>query len=402
MIFTSFSTPFSHINIHFSHFFHILDVFSFFITNFTSVLIETTVMNKFYHFCLSFAMAAMALLSSCSDPSFTVKGEISGAKDKTLTLETADRAGYWVPVDSTRLGPGGKFSFKGAAPAAPDIYRLRLDGQYIYFPIDSIESINISASAAGFARDFELSGSDNALALAKFEKELLANSAKLENPDSAIAFKRHVYTAYLRDARGSVVSYYILTKTINDKPLFDPTADVSYFAAVATAFHQYCPEDPRTLLLERTATEGRRRLNAAAGKKTVMHAQEISYIPISLPDASGTNVPLSDLAGQGAPVAILFTDPDAPETPALNMEIKKLVESGALKVYNVGFSADMVTWRNAARNLPWTCVYADPDQATIIASQYQVTRLPAIFLINSAGELSGRYSDASSLAKALR
>lgn len=346
-------------------------------------------------------IAALASLSACSDPSFSVKGKISDADGKTIILEKADHAGYWVPLDSASLKSSGKFSFSRAAPAAPEIFRLNLDGQYIYFPIDSIESITINAPAAHFASQFDISGSENATAMGKFEKELLAFSPYFENADSAASFKRRVYTAYLQDSKGSVVSYYILTKTIDDKPLFDADADARYFGAVATAFRQFRPDDPRTYLLEQTAMEARHRQNSAAGKKVVVEASEISFIPISLPNENGSDARLSDLTGKGKPVILLISDLSDSPTPALNMELKKLYEAGAVNVYNVGFDADALMWRDAARNLPWTTVYANRDAAPAIAAQYQVTELPTLFLIDANGNLKTRANSLSDIKKQL-
>lgn len=339
------------------------------------------------------AAAAATAIVSCSDPSFSVEGTVDGAGGQSLLLEKADYAGVWMPIDSTRLKSGGKFSFEAPAPGAPEIYRLDLDGRYIYFPIDSIENIRIDASADKFATDFTISGTDNAVALGKFEKDLLRASRHLADADSADAFKRRVYSAYLQDAQGSVVSYYILTKTIDGKPLFDPAADNKYFGAVATAFRNFRPADPRTPLLENIATEGRRRAASAAGKKTVISAQEINCIPISLPDEEGKNVSLTDVAGHGTPTVLIFSDLSDPATRSINSDLQKLVTAGMINVYNVGLDADQLTWRNAARNLPFTTVYANVSAARDVVTSYNVNALPAIFLIDASGNLKARCAD---------
>lgn len=347
--------------------------------------------------------AAAALLlaitaTGCSDPSFTVKGTIEGAEGKTLILEHADHAGIWVALDSTHLKKSGSFSFSHIAPADPEIYRLSLDGRYVYFPIDSIETITIDAPAADFATGYTVSGSEQAQQLARFEKQLIKAAPSLDIPDSARAFKRRVFTEYLQNARGSVVSYYILTKTINGQPLFRVPEDGRYIAAVATAFREYRPDDPRLGLLTESATQARRADNAASGRHHVVEASEISYIDISLPDTSGAEKALSSVAGKGTPTVLIFSNLSDPATPALNAELRKL---RGVNIYNVSFDADQLAWHNAAANLPWTCVYASDSQAPGVISSYQVNALPTIYVIDAAGNLRARCTDMADLRRNL-
>lgn len=332
---------------------------------------------------------------ACQDPSFTISGEIENGDGKTIVLEKPDHAGVWVAIDSAALKSNGKFSFSPAAPAAPEIYRLSLDGNYVYFPVDSIESITMKGSASTFATSFTLSGSDNAKAMERFEKELIASYPYLSNLDSAKNFKRRVFTNYLQNAKGSVVSYYILTKTVGDKPLFDTETDARYIAAVATSFKEYRPNDPRVKMLEQTATEGLQRIARSKGRQVVMQAEEVSFFPISLPDETGKNVSLGDIAGKGTPTLLIISDLSADDAMKMNSEIKKIVDSGKAKVYHVGVDGDQLTWRNAAKNLNWTTVYANVSRARELASKYNITDVPVVFYIDGAGNLTQRASSLS-------
>ncbi len=353
---------------------------------------------------ISIVLAAAILaasLTSCSDPSFTVEGSVADADGRTVILEKADHAGQWMAIDSASLNAKGNFSFSPVAPAAPEIYRLRMAGteSYIYFPVDSTENITIETSAPRFATDFSVAGSDQATAMARFEKELLKSAPSLSDPDSARNFKRRIFTAYLQDAKGSVLSYYILTKTLDGQPLFKVPDDAPYFAAVATAFREYRPDDPRLPLLTSTATSARREGNAAAGRKKIIEASEISYIDVNLPAADGKERRLSDIAGKGQPTLLVFSDLSDPGTPALNAELRKLQ---GVRIYNVGFDDDQLAWRNAAANLPWTCVFASDSDTPALISSYQLASLPAIFLIDAFGNLKARCNSMAEVRRNLR
>lgn len=344
------------------------------------------------------ALLAVATLSSCSDPEFTVRGTITDGAGKTIILEKADHAGIWIPLDSTEIKSSGAFSMSRISPAAPEIYRLDLDGAYVYFPVDSIETITVDAPAARFATDFTLSGSDQAKSMERFEKELISAIPKLSDPDSARNFKRRVFTEFLQNARGSVVSYYILTKTIGDEPLFSTSSDAGYFAAVATAMKEYRPDDPRLELLTRTATAARRSKSAENGNSRVIEAPEISYIDITLPSTDGKDVSLSSVAGKGHPVVLIFSNLADPATPALNAELRKLQ---GVEIYNVGLDDDQLEWRNAASNLPWTCVYANDSETGRLVASYNITELPTIYIIDAAGNLKARCASVDELRSRL-
>lgn len=338
---------------------------------------------------------------ACSDPEFSIKGEIEDGEGKTLTLEKADNAGYWIPLDSAKLKGNGKFSFSCHAPAAPEIFRLALDGKYVYFPVDSIDKLKLNANAATFATDFTLEGSENAENMARFEKQLIAAAPVLSNPDSANAFKRQVFARYLQNGRGSIVSYYVLTKTLNDKPLFDPATDAQYFAAVATSFRQFRPDDPRVALLENIATQGLRKKAEMSGKRRIVEAQEVGFFPIDLPDEKGKDIALGSIAGNGVPVVLVFEDLANPDNVRLNNELQSLESSGRAKVYSVGLDADQLVWRNAANNYGFTTVYANVSNARDVCARYQVNDIPTMFVINSSGSIIGRPADIEALLKLL-
>lgn len=337
------------------------------------------------------AACAFAFLAACTSGKYKVEGTVNGADPESfITLERADANGGWLVLDSVKISDG-KFSFSGEPTGAPEIFRLRMDGKYIYLPIDSTETVTVTADARNFASSFSLSGSDNARNMEAFEKKLIAFAPKADNPDSLNAFKRTVYTEFLKEAKGSVVSYYILTKTLGKTPLYDHADDYKYFAAVATSFKQFRPDDPRTALLEHVASEGLRRHNTAKGKQRVVEAEELKFIELSLPDEKGEIRRLSDLAGKGKTTVIVFADMTDEKTPALNLRLRDIAPG--VNIYQVSFDADRFAWRDAAANLPWTTVWAgDVTNGSKTQQSYNVQQLPLFFIINSAGNLVDRAS----------
>lgn len=349
------------------------------------------------------ALALTVALAACGEPQFKINGEISGASDRTVILERADYNGRWMTVDSTRTSDGGEFSFRAPAPAAPEIYRLALDGRYLYIPVDSVETLRVEADAANFGTDYTLSGTGGAESLASFERELARFVPHAAVADSAAAFKRRVFSNYLRDSQGSVTAYYILTKTIGGKPLFNPSddSDYPYFAAVATAFKEFRPSDPHTRLLEETTIRAMRERKARQGRATTVEAPEVGYFEITLPDENGTDRTLSSVIGKGRPAILAFVMLGDPDAPAWNRTLAGAAD--AVAIYQVGLDADTYAWRDAARNLSWTTVHDASGNTSTALRDYNVGSIPTYFIFDRSGSLTGRAATASeAVAKARR
>lgn len=361
--------------------------------------------NKFFDISKTYfliAVTAGLIATSCGNADFKIKGEIYGADDKPVILEKSDFHGRWMAIDSTRTSSTGAFSISRPAPAAPEVFRLSIDDKFLYVPIDSTETITVTSSLDKFGSEFTLAGSRKAETLEKFEKDIISLPANL-SVDSLTAFKKKIYANYLMNAQGSVVSYYILTKFIGNKPLFNPddVNDIKYFAAVANGFKQLRPDDPRTALLEQTSVEAMKKKNLAFGKRLEIEAEELSIVDIDLPDENGKNIKLSDVVGKGKPTVVIFSLLTHPDAPALNIELSKIYNSHNISFYNVSLDPDQYAWRDAAKNLPWITVF-DPDgEYSNAARLYNISELPTYFIYSSTGELTDRASTINELRKKL-
>lgn len=354
------------------------------------------ILNKFV------ALSLLAALFSChSDPKFKVSGEVEGGAEKALVLEKSDFHGRWIPVDSTHISKSGSFEIKSDAPASPEIYRLQLDGKFIYFPVDSIESIRISSPAEKFGSEFTVEGTDQAANMAAFEKEL--QKLDISDPDKVAAFKKDVFNKYIKDSQGGIIGYYVLTKIVDGRQLYDPESleDARYYAAVATSFEQFRPNDPHAGMLRQVGLQALRRRNSAQGKQNVIEAEEITLIDVELQNEDGRNVRLSEVARQGKPTVVIFGMMNQPESPALNIALSELWSrlGGRVNFYHISFDADQYAWRDAARNLPWTTVIDPAGMTSDALRNYNVGQMPRFFIYNAAGKLSDSAASVAELTK---
>lgn len=352
------------------------------------------------------SLSLLLLLGSCDSDQYEISGVVAGAPEGSfIALEQPDANGGWLTLDSVEIESSGKFSFSHPAPPAPEVVRLRYKGDYIYVPVDSTEHINVNSKARNFAREFNLSGSANAVRLEKFEKQVIgfAFGPYASIPDSADAFKRRVYNEFIKDANASVVSYYVLTKTIGGQPLYNPADDYKYFAAVATAFKQYRPDDPRTPLLEKVSVEGLRKHNSDQGKQKVIHAQETAIVDIVLPDATHQPVALSSVVGGGRKTVVYFPDPASDQASMDNIKLRSLREQGGVEIYEVSLDPDQYRWQQVTANLPWINVWGgDPTSVAKVTTDYNITTLPLFFIYDGTGQLVDRAESISRLEAKLK
>ena len=272
------------------------------------------------------ALAALAIIgtTACNERKFHVDGTIENAADSTLYFENMSLNGP-VKVDSVKLSADGSFSFDGKAPSAPEFYRLRIAGQIINIAIDSTETVNVKAQYPSMASQYEVSGSDDCTRI----KELAIMQMQLQSQINMIAnnpqlgadavndsinkvienYKGIVKTQYIFKEPMKASSYFALFQTLyaggQSLLIFNPRSsaeDVKVFAAVATSWDTFYPNEERGENLHNIAIEGMKDVrllqNRMAG--TTIDASKIQttgIVDFTLADNKGVQRSLSSLKG---------------------------------------------------------------------------------------------------------
>ncbi len=359
-------------------------------------------MNKLLSIALVAILTAMA--AGCdSGLKWNVNGSIEGADSKTMILQASDN-GRWYTLDSITTDKSGNFKYSHDPIGYPDIFRLVLDGKSIYFPIDSVETVNITSTADAFDSDYELSGSTAAEMLMAVDNRI-RNSASVNGKTSVAndsVLKRELAGMLLGDPAG-IVSYYIICKKVNGQYLFDPAnpRDNRIVGAVANAFDQFRPNDPRTRYL-RQVFLANRQLVSPAGIDTML-VNEIKLFDITLTDNKGKPHNLEEVTKNNKVVVLNFTIYSAEGSPAFNLDLAKVYEkrhNQGLEIYQVAVDNDEFQWKQSARNLPWITVYNPPSTGSQILLNYNVSTLPSTYIIAN-GELVERVDDITKLDSAV-
>lgn len=370
----------------------------------------------------------IGMLTSCKSDkkSFVVTGEFSSVqKDDTLYLEHLGLGGI-EPVDSVKLKPKGTFKFKVPAPKNPEFYQLRIDDQVAIFAVDSTETLRVTGDVKDLFNTFRVENSPvndqireinhqyrqtakKIEELGKKHKEKLIDDVTyLSQLDSIVnEYKTFASKIILGNPR-SAAAYYAVFQKIGDYLIFDPYDKKDYvmFGAVATSWHNFYPETPRTKhLYDFTVNAMKLR------KQQERQAQLLENIPITtesslpdvvLPDVNNTNVALSSLKGNV--VLLDFTVYNSDFSPEHNIHINTIYQrykNQGFEVYQVSFDSDEHFWKNAAINVPWITVRDPESVRSPLLSRYNVRNLPTAFILNREGDVVARIEDYTKLESEL-
>ncbi len=355
---------------------------------------------------LIFAATGALLLAGCAEKRWTIEGTIADADGKELVLEAPANNG-WYAVDTVKLDSKGTYKFSMEPAGHPEVYRLTLGGMSAYFPVDSTERVELSATAPDIASTAKLSGSESAEQMQAVNDLIAAAVAKSGTAGAAVYdpdLKRELAQLVLRDPAG-IVAYYTVFRRVGDAPVFDPAerADLRIIGAVANAYDRARPDDPRTTLLKQVYLLNHHGQNRSLPTDTI-EAREISLPEISLLDLKGARRSLNEEASKGKVLVLNFTAYTAPESPAFNLELAKIYDQyrdRGLEIYQVAIDADEFQWRESAANLPWITVYNTPSDGAAALRSYNVVNLPATFIISRSGELVERIDQVNRLSAAV-
>lgn len=359
-------------------------------------------MNKFASIC---SIAFIGALCACSgSKGWKVNGQLANAPEGSKIAIEGFNGARWYCIDSVDVAKNGSFSFAAQEGSAfPDVYRIGYNGRSIYFPIDSVDQVSITADAVNFDRGYKLEGTSLASQMMEADAIVASfqNGNSGVNPDSAL--KAQLNQLILADSVG-VIAYYLINKTIDGHALYNVSdkKDLRMIGALANKFASLRPDDPRTSVLSQRYISGRRNAGLTTGVSEIA-ANEVDLFDISLYNPKGELKSLAEVAANKPVVILSFTAYGLETSPAYNALLNELYQNGkakGLEIYQVGFDANEVDWNDAAANLPWVAVHSLSNTSQDILRKYNVGALPMTYIIKN-GSLVERVIDPKELSAAM-
>ncbi len=350
------------------------------------------------------AMAMMAVSCATDSDKWHIKGSIEGLSDSDALLLEGSNQGYWYLIDTIVPGKNGKFEYAHEPQGYPDIYRLRVGSEMIYFPIDSTETVTVTATLPSAGNSHTLTGSPEAARMTTVDSLINATAARVGaagvTTDSLL--KQRLNQIMLADPSG-IAAYYIVSKRIGNRPLYNAAnrTDRRFIGAVANAYAEKRPDDPRTNYLKNLYLSNR----PSSSTPLTIEAKQIGAFEIELFDPKGKSHSLLDLAANGKATILSFTAYAADWSPAFNFELNKIYskyKGDGLEIYQVSVDTDEYAWKEAAKNLPWITVLNNISDGGRVLRDYNVGSLPTTFVINRNGEIVERVLDIDDLEPAVR
>ena len=359
-------------------------------------------------FAIALAVVAVLGMASCNEKKFHVNGTIGNAADSTLYFENMSLNGP-VVIDSVKLSVDGTFDFDDKAPTAPEFYRLRIAGQIINIAIDSTETVSIKAEYPGMASQYEVSGSEECSRI----KELTLMQMGLQTQLNAIAnnpqlgadavndsvarvveaYKTRVKTDYIFKEPMKASSYFALFQTLNaggqSVLIFNPRSseqDVKVFAAVATSWDTFYPNEERGENLHNIAIEGMKDIRIIKSKQAqgLVAADKVNttgIIDFTLTDNKGQERRLSSLQGKVVMLDFhLFAGEKSLQRIMMLRELYNKYHAAGLEIYQVSVDSDEHFWKTQTAALPWISTRAGDD--TRVLQLYNVQQVPTFFLLD--------------------
>ena len=359
-------------------------------------------------FAIALAVVAVLGMASCNEKKFHVNGTIGNAADSTLYFENMSLNGP-VVIDSVKLSADGTFAFDDKAPTAPEFYRLRIAGQIINIAIDSTETVSVKAEYPGMASQYEVSGSEDCSRIKQLTLMQMALQTQLNaiasNPqlgadavnDSVArvveAYKTRVKTDYIFKEPMKASSYFALFQTLNaggqSVLIFNPRSseqDVKVFAAVATSWDTFYPNEERGENLHNIAIEGMKDIRIIKSKQAqgVIAADKVNttgIIDFTLTDNKGQERRLSSLQGKVVMLDFhLFAGEKSLQRIMMLRELYNKYHAAGLEIYQVSVDSDEHFWKTQTAALPWISTRAGDD--TRVLQLYNVQQVPTFFLLD--------------------
>ncbi len=354
------------------------------------------------------------VLASCSRGN---KIEVRGSIENGTGMIFLDIQGLRgiVSADSVKLKKNGSFVLSDRIEL-PTFYNLHLgDQKIIPLLVSPGESVELNTNSENFLNDYELSGSPESLLLRDLNMRISRTNKGLDslqfilekNPeinDEALAglqeastkiiTSQHRYSIkFVLDHMTSLTSIYALYQRLNNNDfVLNSNRDIQLLKITAASLDTIYPESEFVISLKRDALNMENSFNNQK-IKTILATASSTLPEISLPDPYGDTITLSSLKGNVILLSFWASWNEA--SVELNQDLKRLYNkyhSRGLEVYQVSFDMQLKAWMEAIQfdELPWYNVSELSYPESTVAAFYNVTEIPAFFLIDRSGEIVGK------------
>ena len=298
-------------------------------------------------------------------------------------------------------------------PGSPEfVYLTYGNGGSAALLLQSRDRVTVSADMTG--TDVRIEGSEESVLMQKVDSDIRAFNATFDSLAYELAavgedgsqeeitrLKREMGALYVKCKQEAVK--YVVThsksltivpilyqKTSGGLPIFAQATDAIIMERAYDSLRTVYPSSPYIVSL---ADEVSARRNALEIQNRMASAEEVDFPEIVLNDVNGQQQSLTALKGNV--VVLMFWDAANVQQRVYNTDLKILYEkyhSRGLEVYQVGLNSDKTAWALQVKEqeLPWISVCDPAAGASVGAMVYNVSQLPAMYLISRQGSIESK------------
>ena len=134
-------------------------------------------------------------------------------------------------------------------------------------------------------------------------------------------------------------------------------------------------------------------------------AQEVGYPEVELPDIQGKKVKLSEVDAKV--IMVYFWSATDANQKMFNLDVLKSLyddyHKRGFEIYQVALDPDKVSWAQVVKqqNLPWINVCDSRGAASPYTALYNISSVPAVYVICNGDLVDGSMADEKSFRKTL-
>ncbi|MBQ8839603.1 MAG: hypothetical protein IJ005_09840 [Bacteroidales bacterium] len=366
------------------------------------------------------SLAAVVLMAASCGNKAKVDMSFSMAPSSDFVVKLLN-VNHFEVLDTVKTNDAGRLSFDvEVKKEQPEfVYVFYKDVKVASLLLEAGDRVNVEADTLG---NYQVSGSEESAKLAQVDKDYVRIvtrfneiARKMDDADAARLqeLKRQLgqeYLAYYRsrvkyvmENSFSLTSVPVLFQSIGENlPVFGQTTDAIHFTNTADSLEIVYPDSKYVKALR---NEAKRRYGLLELEHRVNAAEEVGYFDIELPDMNAKMQKLSEVDAKA--VLVYFWNPSDGQQKMFNQDVLKWIYDDfapkGLQIYQIAIEPDKAAWARVVKGqaLPWINVCDARGASSPYVSYYNLTSLPAAFIISDDTLTAGPAADEKSIRKAL-
>jgi peroxiredoxin len=352
--------------------------------------------------------------SACNRNNVSIEGSVGEGEGQTIILERLD-INRTIVVDSSTIGKGGKFAMRTNLEET-ELFILRYNnGEIVNLLISPGENITLSTKAGAFGKGYSIKGSEESENIRTLVEQLDITRSILDSLESVAAsvgdpesphmkVVRNAYSQtivnqkrftirYLVGHMTALSSVYALYQKYDEENLvMGLQSDLQYFKVIADSIEITHPNSSLTKSLRDDITRREAEFNRVNQLNTLLQMADepTGLLDLSIPDREGKEITLSEFKGKAIMVFFWASGNENSINQLLQLKSTyELYHKKGFEVYAISLDNNKLRWMNAIdfNEFTWINVSELSYPESRASQLYNVSALPAAFLINREGDI---------------